>query len=113
MTGTTAASGRHARQEHRARSLLIGLGLAAGLVVSAAGITAAVVTAGQPASITVPGPVAHAAPPAVPGPVVTGPAPSRPARAVYVTVRAGQCLWSIARAHHVALRALYRVNRRT
>ncbi|MGO8959104.1 MAG: LysM peptidoglycan-binding domain-containing protein, partial [Streptosporangiaceae bacterium] len=31
--------------------------------------------------------------------------------AVYVTVRPGDCLWTIAVAHHVTVSALYRANR--
>ena len=107
---TTA--GRHARQSGRSLARAV---LACVACASAAGIIAGLASvATAPAVLPVPQALVHA--PARSAHRVTvhpREAHKRSERvvALVVTVRAGQCLWTIAQAHHVWWVALYRANR--
>ena len=105
----SASPGRHAR--HQVRALALALGLTAGMVIAAGMLAAAVTLAGMGTGSPVPGPQPHAAAPAHHAPSVHLPEDRKPARRVVVTVRPGECLSSIAVAHGVTWRALYRANR--
>ena len=101
---TATARGRHARHGPGLLMLLAAAACASALALA--------VSQGSSAPATPARPAVHAA---VHHPAAAG-QPSlptlHPRPAVrYVTVRAGDCLWTIAAAHHVTWQALYAANR--
>jgi resuscitation-promoting factor RpfA len=110
MTSTT---GRHARPGQAARKLIIALALIAGITIAAGAAAAVVISlAGAPVTVTVPGAQSHAAVRAHHHAAPVPPEAHKAVRAVWVTVRPGQCLSVIAAAHGISWHALYRANRR-
>lgn len=100
------------RDWSRLRSTLAGVAFAAAL----AGAAMIAAVAAAPSSLPVPQAVSHAPGTAAHHAVVVRPSAHRGVQsraALTVTVRPGDCLWTIARAHHVSEAALYRANRST
>ena len=109
---TTARHASPVRHRPLVRAVLAGVACA-----SAAGIIAGLASvAAGPATLPVPQAQSHAPARSAHRAVVARPGAHKAVQrrvAVYVTVRHGQCLWTIAAAHHVSEGALYRANRST
>jgi nucleoid-associated protein YgaU len=107
---TTRAPGHPARQHHALAGLLAAVILAAGIVAASVAVSGAL-HGTQPRAETRAAVIHHPRTVSPAAPVTRPPEPQPAPRPVWVTVRAGQCLYSIAAAHHLTWQHLYAANR--